>query len=132
MVLLGNATKLGDKEANQYTTNDRFAILIGTIPTAETGTGNNASVLFPAGFNKENCTIISVMLHNTSNTTGVYGTGTTFSSGSYASGCLPCRAYMNDNGIVIETKNITIYDNEAPRINSSNAIDFKLVLMRID
>lgn len=68
VVLLGNANKLGNKEANQYVVKDRFAVLEGTM-TLPANTSENAlkgitskkdKVLdYPAGFDFDNCVVAS-------------------------------------------------------------------------
>lgn len=55
--MLGNANKLGGKDASQYVTNDRFAVITGTI-TINNGNGI-VSVDYPTGFSQQNCVPIS-------------------------------------------------------------------------
>lgn len=57
LVMLGNANKLGGKDASQYVTNDRFAVITGTI-TINNGNGI-VSVDYPTGFSQQNCVPIS-------------------------------------------------------------------------
>ena len=66
VLVLGNAAtattaadsdKLGGKEASQYVTNDRFAVITGTI-TINNGNGI-VSVDYPTGFSQQNCVPIS-------------------------------------------------------------------------
>lgn len=137
MVLLGNATKLGNKEASQYTTKDRFAVLTGTM------IGNNtedlsADINFPGdlGFNSTNCVVISSMLQNQKTQNKTWGgVGSTFDSASYVRGTLPHSVFINSSGVHIEARNILINNGETPittAFNDTVKFDYKIVLMRID
>lgn len=67
--MLGNANKLGGKDASQYTTNDKFAVLTGSVNCkANTNENfqNNISTWttidlnFPSGFTSYNCVVVAI------------------------------------------------------------------------
>ena len=86
LVLLGNANKLGNKDASQYVTNDRFAVITGTI-TINNGNGI-VSVDYPTGFSQQNCVPVSYGFNYVTDGTwlgfgvisGIYSTGVRLTS----------------------------------------------------
>lgn len=82
--MLGNANKLGGKDASQYTTNDKFAVLTGSVNcTANTEqnlgysdcTYTNIELDFPAGFTSQNCVVVSINSKNGDAYGFSYGSG---------------------------------------------------------
>ena len=131
--LLGNADKLGDKEASQYVTNDTFAVLTGDYKYTWTYSNGNGSgnlnipnLNYPSGFNKDNCVVVSksysILKRNGSNypipTGWVNGNDTNF-----------------DKGITVKLKDNQMQVNllETYALQSSYDLEgqYKIVLMKI-
>lgn len=115
LVLLGNATKLGGKEAGQYTTNDKFAVLTGNI-TLE-ASGGSVSVNYPSGFTKDNCVVIAC--------------GITYNSGGWrAFGTVQAAV---STGARLNPSNITVgcYPIQGNTSGPTGTFNYKLVLMKI-
>lgn len=66
-----------------------------------------------------------------SNKENEWATGTTFDSSSYVSGSLPIRAYIQNNGIVIQAKNIQLVDKQDVIIHDGPDFKYKIVLMKL-
>ena len=115
LVLLGNSNKLGNKEASQYITNDKFAVITGEI-TLE-ASGGSVNVDYPSGFNKDNCVVIASGI--TYNSAGWRAFGTvqaTISTG----------ARLNPNSIAV-----CCYPASTGQVSPSGTFNYKLVLMKI-
>lgn len=133
VVMHGNANKLGGRASSDYTTNDKFAILSGTIIGDGSSETLAETLSFPEGFNNNNCVIISAMVQNTKSQIGTWGTGTIFNSSGYLTGALPCKATISQNGVTIEIKNIVLMEGQNPLMSNINAtFNYKIILMLID
>lgn len=119
----GNANFDGSKDVVINTTQDNIKILTGTL-----NTGQATITPLPTGFTPNNSIIISIMTQNPTKI-NQWAIGTTFDSSSYVSGSLPIRAYIQDNGIVIQAKNINFSDGL--NVFDGPSFNYKLVLMKI-
>ena len=124
VVLLGNANKLGNKEASQYTTNDKFAVVTGILNNSGVNVG------YPTGFTKDNCCILSVATQNPSNM--YWSTGTVYDSSSYVRGGLPIQVTLKTDDIDIRAKNINLTNESTPYVGDCPAYNFKIVLMKTE
>ena len=113
VVLLGNANKLGNKNASEYTTNAKFAVLTGNI-TMSNGSGS-VNMSYPAGFTQNNCVPISY--GHTYNSGGWRGFG-------YIQGAIKTGVRLSTNYVAYNA-----YDEGG---TISGTFDFTVVLMRID
>lgn len=127
LVLLGNANKLGNKEASQYTTNDKFAVLTGTITmpeaNAEIGSGS-ISFPMPSGFTKDNCIVIGLM----SRVPDMYSRWAT--TGCSASSARSIGNY-NLKAIFWENNTIRVDTMKGTAEQPSWQVEVKVVLMKI-
>ena len=129
LVLLGNAEKLGNKEAGDFFTNDKIVVLTGTIvmpaANADDLTGY-VEVNYPSGFTRDNCVILSLMSHNQNTKYKDYWTLATSNNDSmqilFGSNC----------SAILKDSKIRISSNKASASLARNDITYKLVLMRID
>lgn len=134
LVLLGNATKLGGKEAGQYTTNDKFAVLTGNI-TLEANTQSNLeqglqkqtlkNISFPNGFNKDNCICIAFGMKIAADKNYSYGTSSSISNQA-VTGAFPRHAVL---GSADDNNKISLQVWQSA--TSSKTVYYKLVLMKI-
>lgn len=111
----GNADKLGDKKASDYTTNDKFKVLTGSITL--TNTGGSTNVDYPSGFTKDNCIVIACGITYNSAGYRAFGTvqaavstGARLNSSSITVGCFPIQSATS---------------------SPTGTFDYKLVLMKI-
>lgn len=131
--LHGNAEKLGEKEASEYITIDRFAIVSSSMVGNENSESLTETVAFPEGFNNNNCVVISAMVEDASTNPGNSSTGTTFQLADFRKGALPCKVTLSKSGIQIEIRNISISNNVNPTIlSAAGTFCYKIVLMRTD
>lgn len=115
MVLLGNAEKLGNKEASEFITNDNIAVLTGSI-TLES-TGGSANVNYPTGFTKDNCIVLACGI--TYNSAGYRAFGTVQASVSTG-------ARLNSSSITVGC-----YPVQSDTGSPTGTFNYKLVLMKI-
>ena len=115
LVPLGNATKLGDKEASQYTTNDRFIVITGNI-TLE-ASGGSVNVDYPSGFTKDNCVVIASGI--TYNSAGFRAFGTVQATVSTG-------ARLNSNSITV-----CCYPASSGQVSPEGTFNYKLVLLKV-
>lgn len=122
-LLVMNGTKIQHRAIN--TILPAMAIVTGTITMPEANSGyltNTVDVSYPSGFNKDNCVIISVMSHNTSNTN--WATPSKASATSTIVGNGETYAILMSDKIRVSSAKC---DTAAPRKD----VTFKLVLMKI-
>ena len=112
LVLLGNSNKLGNKEASQYTTNDKFAVITGTI-TLTDGSGST-NFNYPTGYNKNNCVPIAAGTIYTSS--GTYGFGFVQSS--------------MGTGVIMADSQISLRVNPINGTGATGTYNCKVVLMK--
>lgn len=122
-----NATKLGGKNASQYVTNDRFAVLTGTITMPEANSeilNGTISFPFPNGFTKDNCIITGLM----SRVPDMYSRWAT-------TGCRDSSARSIGNynlrAIFWENNTIRVDTSKATDEQASWQVEVKVVLMKI-
>lgn len=113
LVLLGNADKLGGKEASNYITNNRFIELTGEITL--TSAGGSTTLNYPSGYNKDNCVVIACGITYNSQSWRAFGT---------------VQASVS-TGVRLNTTNLTvccypIQNNVSP----SGTFDYKIILMK--
>ena len=112
LVLLGNSNKLGNKEASQYITNDKFAVITGTI-TLTDGSGST-KFNYPTGYNKNNCVPIAA--------------GTIYtSSGNYGFGFV--QSSMG-TGVIMADSQISLRVNPISGTGATGTYNCKVVLMK--
>lgn len=134
VVLHGNANKLGNKNASEYTTNDKFAVLKGNMTlsanTDGTGATEKQTVLkinFPDGFNKDNCVCIAFGMKR-DDVSKYYSYGVAGSSSiRHTTGSYNRFAQL---GASDDTTKIGLQVWNPS--TSSVVVNYKLVLMRID
>lgn len=114
--MLGNANKLGGKDASQYVTNDRFAVITGTI-TINNGNGT-ASVNYPTGFSQQNCVPVSYGFN--------YVTGGTWLGFGVIMGTFSTGVRLAPTKVTFMVDNLS--GSGAPSFTAK----YKLVLMKID
>lgn len=122
-LLVVNGDKIQHRAIN--TILPAMAIVTGTITMPEANSGyisSTVDVSYPSGFNKDNCVIISVMSHNTSNTN--WATPSKASSTSIIVGNGETYAILMSDRIRVSSAKC---DTAAPRQD----VTFKLVLMKI-
>ena len=122
-LLVMNGDKIQHRAIN--TILPAMAIVTGTITMPEANSGyltNTVDVSYPSGFNKDNCVIISVMSHNTSNTN--WATPSKASATSTIVGNGETYAILMSDKIRVSSAKC---DTAAPRKD----VTFKLVLMKI-
>ena len=122
----GNADKLGNKDAREYITNDKFVTIIGTIEMPEANSeqlGSSASFKYPEGFNGSNCVIISLMSHNSIHPDW-WNTRTSADGVGYAAGSQDLRAALKPN-------EFTVWSTKASTAQSRNDVTFKITLMKL-
>lgn len=122
-LLVMNGDKIQHRAIN--TILPAIAIVTGTITMPEANSGyltNTVDVSYPSGFNKDNCVIISVMSHNTSNTN--WATPSKASATSTIVGNGETYAILMSDKIRVSSAKC---DTAAPRRD----VTFKLVLMKI-
>lgn len=139
LALLGNADKLGHKEADEYITKDKYAVLTGSM-TLNANTSENAMkgittktdlvLNYPEGFNSENCVVVSAGRQN--GNFGSYGYGW---NNYIDSMCMMCGIEPFSVSLYGTTTNN--YSNKiriwAGNLSSSEQIvKYKIVLMKID
>ena len=132
-----NSTKLGGKDANQYTTNDRFAVVNGQVTLTALSSeefenknfkATDIDINFPNGFNKDNSIVIALGAKPSSGEGGyAYGNvGELTSSMEFYFGCYPRYVVLgtpvDSNKIRLRFFNFT---------TSDVPLDYKLVLMKI-
>ena len=137
LVLLGNANKLGNKEASQYVTNDRFAVVNGQVTLTALSSeefenknfkATDIDINFPNGFNKDNSIVIALGAKPSSGEGGyAYGNvGELTSSMEFYFGCYPRYVALgtpvDSNKIRLRFFNFT---------TSAVPLNYKLVLMKI-
>ena len=110
------------------TTQANISKLTTTLTTPDAGSDiMNASttIAYPTGFNKDNSIIISLMSHNTVETSGGYATvGASGRSTEAVRGNHGLQAQLRSNGILIEVYKVN--QNEQPK-----QIIVQIVLMKI-
>lgn len=119
----GNVSFDGSGDVTITTTQANIAVLTGVLEA-----GQATITPLPTGFTPNNSIIISIMTQNPSKT-NQWAIGTTFDSSSYVSGSLPIRAYIQNNEIVIQAKNINFSDGL--NVFDGPSFNYKLVLMKI-
>lgn len=105
---------------------DNYAILTGTLE-------NGQAIIseYPEGFNNTNCVILSIMTSHPDHE-GQWAIGNTFNSAAYVSGSIPIRAYMKNEGIVLQAKNIILTNEQSVGVyDLSVSFKYKIVLMKI-
>lgn len=133
-----NAEKLGGKDANDYKLKGDFAVLTGnatlTANTSEKAVENTCTFTeltlnYPAGFNKDNCVVVSFGRQNTSNYGYSYGWNSKIDSMDNLMGVLPMRITLFGtsttqwaNKIRVQFGNLT---------TESHTIAYKIILMKI-
>lgn len=111
--MLGNANKLGNKAASEYTTNDRFAVLTNTISLTN-GSGS-VNFSYPNGYNKNNCVPIAA--------------GTIYtSSGNYGFGFVQSSMGI---GVIMADSQISLRVNSISGTGATGTYSCKLVLMKM-
>lgn len=111
----GNSDQLGGKNANQYVTNDKFAILSGEITLANTGGSTNVN--YPSGYNKDNCVVVSCGITYTSQGWRAFGT---------VQAAISTGTRLNQNNITV-----CCYPIQGGTSGPSGTFDYKLVLMKV-
>lgn len=122
-LLVMNGNKIQHRAIN--TILPAMAIVTGTITMPEANSEyltHTVDVSYPSGFNKDNCVIISVMSHNTSNTN--WATPSKASATSIIVGNGETYAILMSDRIRVSSAKC---DTAAPRKD----VTFKLVLMKI-
>ena len=114
VVLHGNAEKLGGKTASQYITNDKFAVLTGTMSLSN-GSGSTTKS-YPTGFTKDNCVAIAVGMDIMGNSNSII---------SYTS------AVGHLFEVRLTSSNISIRCSSVDGVGSSSTKNFTVVLMKI-
>ena len=97
------------------------------VVTGTSSTSGSVSVNYPAGFNKENCVIISKMVKGISNNS--WSSGSCYDTSNSISGSCSIRATLSSN-IIVDIKDIRITDTGITQ-NERVALPFKIVLMKI-
>lgn len=115
LVAHGNTNKLGNKNASEYTTNDKFAVLTGTVNLTN-GTGST-NLDYPEGFTQNNCVPISAGYVYTSN--GWWGFGVVQSA-------IGTGVRMTSSKVIF---NVSLVNGVSSSTNETR--DFKIVLMKI-
>ena len=136
LVLLGNANKLGNKEASQYVTNDRFAVITGsincranTLDRVQEGecSYTNIDLNFPPGFTSKNCVVLTINSISLGNRGFAYLLGRgPITALDMSWGTEPIKIMLGFNNQEIIKLSVGNYDtNEIVR-------HYKIVLMKID
>lgn len=125
---------LGNKEASEYITNDKFAVLTGSM-TLEANTQSNLEegsqkqtlikINFPSGFNKDNCICIAFGMKIATDKNYSYGTSSSISNQA-VSGSFPRHAVL---GASDDNTKISLQVWQST--TSSKTVYYKLVLMKI-
>lgn len=115
VALLGNAEKLGNKEASEFITKDNIAVLTGSITLESSGGSTNVN--YPTGFTKDNCIVIACGI--TYNSAGYRAFGTVQASVSTG-------ARLNPSSITVGC-----YPIQGNTSGPTGAFNYKLVLMKI-
>lgn len=122
----GNANFDGNEDVTINVTQANIAILTGKIqmPESNSESINGRKVLaYPAGFNKDNCVVISLMAHNEL-VTERWGTLSITAASAATLGTYNLRAIFNPNEIWIDTL-------KADVVQSRSDVTFRLVLMKV-
>lgn len=115
-----------ETEANdKFKVKGDFAVVTGTIPANSTST----TISYPAGFNKNNCVVLSLML--TLNGKSAASCGSLLDTSQVINGDLPSSVILDNSAITVKAKCILISNGQTPITeNSATAINFKLILMK--
>ena len=120
VVLLGNANKLGNKEAGQYVTNDKFAVITGTT-TIGASTDSAITFNYPTNFNQSNCVPIACGLKVTESKGYNY-------TGNYVDVTSPAlNAYSRDLNLLSDKIQLFIRNT----LTSAKTFSYQIVLMKI-
>lgn len=110
---------------NKFKVKGDFAVVTGTIPANSTST----TISYPAGFNKNNCVVLSLML--TLNGKSAASCGSLLDTSQVINGDLPSSVILDNSAITVKAKCILISNGQTPITeNSATAINFKLILMK--
>lgn len=126
----GNANFDGSGNVTITTTQANIAVVTSSLTTPDTTSSSTQGVVdipYPAGFNKNNCVIISLMSKNNSMSSESNQKWSTIgleSSSSVVKGNLGLTASLNE-------ANITVWISKAAQEEQSKNIGIKLVLMKI-
>lgn len=106
-----------------------FAVLTGTITTpaknAESLTGS-VEVNYPIGFTRDNCVVISLMLHNQKKNYKDYWSISSLANDSMI------MLYGNNGSATLKPNKIRVYTNKLSSALESETFNYKLVLMKIN
>lgn len=117
----GNANFDGSNNITITTTQANIAVISGAI----TDGSGNISVNYPAGYNKDNCVVISAMTK-----TKGYTLGTTFDTVSAARGSTTIAVSLLDS-IQIRIKGIYLDSQNGVGVVENNSREYKIILMKI-
>ena len=113
----------------QYQLKSDVAVVNGRV-TVDNSDLIDVTVPLPDGFTSENACIISTEMHNTNNTNGTYGYGSTFDSQSYIRGCLPYTVSISNTDIKLRAKNIQLTP-EVSVAPITATYEYRIVLLKI-
>lgn len=105
---------------------DNFAILTGTM------SNGLVSINYPTGYNKDNCVVISTMLHRpgTASNRG-YASGSTYLLDDVSAGFLVSRVELQTSGISLHGRALYLSsDNKYMDMGVDFSVDYKIILMK--
>lgn len=120
--ILGNTNFDGSGNIVINTTQSNISMLTGSL-TINASTSANKTIVFPAGYNKDNCVITSVGIVNSSNVAKGYNyVGTYNDSSDSLNNAYYRRINLIDEGIKLSVTN--------PNTNAIT-VSYKILLMKI-